>query len=214
LKNSQIVYGTAIHNALNKYFQVKINKQKMGLQELLKNYEQAFENIGFISREHEKRLFEKGQETLKNFYKHDKDEKQIPEQVEQPFEFLENNLKIIGRYDLIYGKGKNVEIRDFKTSDVNDQKKADQKIKESTQMMIYALSWYKKYEIIPKTSLFFIESNLKAEKVFAKKELEKTQKMIDSVEKGIRKNNMKATPDLIKCNWCPYKDICSKAFKN
>ena len=100
------------------------------------------------------------------------------------------------------------EICDFKTSEVKEQKDADRRIKDSTQMMMYALAWYEKYKVIPKTTLIFIESGLRGSKTFSLKELDDTKKMIFDVAEGIRKLDMTAKPDLFQCKQCPYSDIC------
>lgn len=212
LENHYLMYGTAIHAALDHYFRRKIEGEKPTLTELLSDYDAAFRNVGFITREQEELRKKQGIETLSKFYDEDKKESAIPAEVEKIFEFCENNVKVNGRYDLIYKAGESAEIRDFKTSDVKEQKEADRRIKDSTQMMVYALAWYEKYGIIPKTTLHFIESGLKGEITFKESDLKKTKEMIFEVAEGIRKNDMKARPDYNTCKNCPYKDICPDAI--
>lgn len=208
LENYNLVYGTAIHSALDHYFNKKIKNEKVSILDLLSYYEEAFKNVGFITREHEEKVFQNGKESLIRFYNNDQKELLVPASTEESFEFLEGGVKINGRYDLIYKHSNYFEIRDFKTSVVTEQKDADRRIKESTQMMIYSLAWLKKYGEIPKTTLYFIESNLKGEMFFSSSVLRKTKEMIQKVEKGIRENDMNATPDNYKCNYCAYKNIC------
>ena len=212
LENFNLMYGTAIHSALDHYFNKKIRNEKTSLEDLFKYYQDAFKNVGFITREHEEKVFQNGRETLARFYNNDQKEKLVPASIEQSFEFLEGGLKINGRYDLIYKHEGKVEIRDVKTSRIEESKDADRRIKESTQMMIYALSWYKKYNEIPQTTLYFIESNLKGSITFKSKDLEKAANMIREVEEGLRNNKMNAKPDKRQCKYCPYKDICPESF--
>ena len=163
--------------------------------------------MGFIREDKESFGNKQGIETLNRFYSDDQKNPTIPTEVETPFEFAENKVKINGRYDLIAGQKISPEIIDFKTSNVTDQKDADRRIKSSTQMMIYALAWYERHKIIPKTSLVFIESGLIGSRIFNMKELEETRTMIFDVAAGIRKNNMIAKPDAFQCKQCPYNDI-------
>ncbi len=211
LENRYLMYGTAIHAALDHYFRRKINKEQILLETLLEDYRQAFKNIGFITREHEDKMFKNGLNTLSKFFNEDQKNQQPPYQVEASFEFLQDNIKINGRYDLVYKINNSYEICDFKTSDVREQKDADRRIKESTQMMIYALAWYKKFGQIPKTTLYFIESNLKGETTFALEDLKKTKQMIEEASRGIRKNIMTAKPNIFQCRQCPYRDICPES---
>jgi DNA helicase-2/ATP-dependent DNA helicase PcrA len=208
LENQYLMYGTAVHAALDHYFNRKIRGEQSTLDQLINDYKVAFKNIGFITREQEELRFKQGIETLTRFYQDDIDNPTIPTQVEAMFEFAENGVKVNGRYDLVCGKDKTAEIKDFKTSNVVEQKDAERRIKESTQMMIYALAWYEKFKVIPKTTLVFIESGLTGTKTFSLKELDETKKMIFDVATGLRANNLTAKPDLFQCKQCPYSDIC------
>jgi len=220
LENQQLMYGTAIHAALDHYFARKIaglrraqsSREKLSLEQLHTDFKNAFKNVGFITRDQEELRFKQGLDTLARFFDEDQKNKAKPTKVEEIFEFAEGEIKIKGRFDLVYGEGESTEIRDFKTSDVREQKDADRRIKESTQMMIYALAWQKKYGTIPKTSLYFIESGLKGEMTFKETDLEKTKVMISEVADGIRKQNMEAKPDIFQCKYCPYRDICPEAL--
>lgn len=212
LENHYLMYGTAIHAALDHYFSRKISGENPTLTQLLEDYDQAFRNVGFITREQEDLRKKQGIETLTKFFDEDQKDKSIPTEVEKIFEFCENNVKVNGRYDLVYGTGDRSEIHDFKTSNVKEQKDADRRIKDSTQMMIYALAWFEKYGTIPKTTLYFIESGLKGEITFSKKDLGKTKEMIFEVAEGLRKNDMDAKPDYNNCKMCPYRDICPNAI--
>ncbi|MFA5158652.1 MAG: ATP-dependent DNA helicase [Patescibacteria group bacterium] len=212
LENQQLMYGTAIHAALDHYFARKIAGEKLSSEQLLSDYRNAFRNIGFISRDQEELRFKQGMDTLSRFYDEDRADQTTPSKVEEVFEFLEGNVCVKGRFDLIYQDGKSAEIRDFKTTDVREQKDADGRIKKSTQMMIYALAWKNKYGVIPKTTLYFIEPNLKGERTFSETDLSSTKQMISEVEQGIRKNDFTAVPDNFQCKYCPYRDICPDAI--
>jgi DNA helicase-2/ATP-dependent DNA helicase PcrA len=211
LENQYLMYGTAIHAALDHYFGRKIIGEIPTLEQLITDYKTAFKNVGFITREQEDLRYKQGLETLTNFFAADQKNPTIPSAVEIPFEFAENKIKINGRYDLVCGEGENAEIKDFKTSAVKEEKDAKDRIKKSTQMMIYALAWYEKFGVIPKTTLVFIESGLEGSSVFKEKDLEKTKDMIFQVAEGIRKQDMTAKPDARNCQLCPYHDICPES---
>ncbi len=211
LENHYLMYGTAIHAALDHYFQRKIAGQKPDYKQLISDFKRTFRNVGFITREHEDRRYKTGLETLSRFYNQDQKEPVIPAAVEERFEFSENKIKVNGRYDLIVDKGKDASIIDFKTSKVKDQKDADRRVKDSTQMKIYALAWYEKFGFIPKSILYFIEYDLRGEVVYKPKQLEKTKEMILEVGKGIKSGKLKATPAQRQCSLCPYSDICPQS---
>jgi len=202
------MYGSAVHSAISQYYLRKITGGKPTLRSLIVDFETAFTNEGFITRGQEEERKRTGIETLRRFFDEDQKINLIPDKVEDRFEFSEDSVKVRGRYDLVIKRGGEIEIWDFKTSDVRDQKDADRRIRESTQMMIYALAWKKKYGKIPRTTLIFIESDLKGSKVFEKKDLQKAKNIILDIASGIRRQNFKAKPDQRQCRICPYKDIC------
>lgn len=202
------MYGSAIHSAISQYYLRKISGMKPTLKSLIADFEANFTNEGFITREQEEERKRTGIETLRRFFDEDQKINLIPDKVEDRFEFSEDFVKVSGRYDLVKKGKSGVEICDFKTSQVRDQKDADRRIKESTQMMIYALAWYKLHGEIPTTTLIFIESNLQGSKVFSEKDLQKARSIILDVASGIRQQNFKAMPDARQCSICPYKDIC------
>ncbi len=212
LENQQLMYGTAIHAALDHYFARKIAGNKLSLEQLHSDFRQAFKNVGFITREQEELRFKQGIDSLTRFFDADQKDQLKPSKVEEVFEFTHGDVKIRGRFDLVYKAGESAEIRDFKTSDVKEQKDADRRIAQSSQMMIYALAWEKKYDLIPKTSLYFIESGLKGETTYKKNDLEETKKMISEVGEGIRAKKLEAKPDVFQCKYCPYCDICPEAI--
>ena len=211
--NWHFAYGTAIHEAIGRYYSRKISGLKPDLKSLIGDYEQAFVSEGYITREHEEQRRKKGIETLTKFFDEDKKLNLMPAKVEERFEFELRGARVTGRYDLITGKGESVEIRDFKTSDVKDQKHADQRVKDSIQMMIYALAWRKKHDVTPETTLVFIESDLTATKKIATEEISEIENIIENVARGIKDGNFKAKPDSRQCTLCSYHDICPESSK-
>ncbi len=209
--NWHFMYGTAIHEAIGRYYGRKLRGEKPSLASIVEDFEQAFRSEGFITRTHEEERKRKGLETLSRFYDEDQKIDFKPDAIEESFEFRVGNVVVNGRYDLVLTSGEG-EILDFKTSDVDDQKEADSRMTKSTQMKMYALAWQSKYNTIPKTTLIFIESDIRASKVFKQKDLEKTEEMIVEVAKGIEENNFTPKPDKRQCSYCPYKDSCEDSL--
>lgn len=208
MENQALMYGTAIHAAVNRHLVRRMRNDEVSLNQLLLDFRTAFHSVGFISVEHEEQRYKTGLETLKRFYDENMAETEVPKALEADFVFNIGDTIVNGRYDAIYGEGENVEIRDFKTSDVKTLEDADRRIKESTQMMLYALAWYENNKTIPKTTLYFIESGLKGEIQFDSKQLKEIRQIIADAVSGIKRNDMKAKPDMFSCRYCPFSSIC------
>ncbi len=88
-------------------------------------------------------------------------------------------------------------IVDYKSSDVTDQKKADQRAKESLQLKIYALAQYEMTGRLPaRVELRFLESGLVGRHTPTDLDLAKAREAIVEAARGIRRREFEATPEL------------------
>lgn len=185
-----LVYGSAIHSALEFFYKSKILNTPVDIKQVLSVYENSWNNEGFISLEHEIDRYKQGQKVLKALCSRELRLKRFPSFVEKPFTLrLEDlKLKISGRYDAVYIDNSRVEIRDFKTGNVADMPKAEKKLRESLQMKIYALAWTTN-ETIPldSVSLYFVENDIlaKTSKIYN----EKTMQSLRLISDNIRNRN-------------------------
>lgn len=182
-----LVYGSAIHAALEYFYKYRMSGKKVTVSDLITVFEQSWQSEGFVSADHEKTLFETGKLALRKYYAANQNNPQKPLAIEQPFELQIPDLKtvIVGRYDAVFKSKGGVEIRDFKTSRVKDQKAANNKAKDSIQLGIYALAWEKLQQTpVSDTSLEFVEDLLigKAPKI----DNAKTLGAINSAVAGIK----------------------------
>lgn len=218
LKHHPVIYGSAIHKAIEEYYVRRLNNYPIKLSDILNTFENNWESVGFITREHEEKRFLAGQQALKEFFKRENKNKNLPTYIEKKFNcFLafpkyKLTIKISGRYDALYLKNKPhyVEIRDFKTGEVKEQKKADLRVRQNRQMSIYALSWLINHHYLPdKISLYFVDTGLIGECHKEEKDLKKTEEEILLVAEGILNNDFEPQPKWQECNRCAYSDICS-----
>jgi DNA helicase-2/ATP-dependent DNA helicase PcrA len=182
-----LVYGSSMHAALEHYYKYRLKEKPVKVSDVLKVYESSWSSEGFVSVEHEKTLFENGKKVIAEYIERHKNDGFKPISIEQPFELQLTELKTVisGRYDIVLGSDEGTEIRDFKTSRVKDQKKADTKAKQSIQLGIYALSWEKLQQSpVSSTSLEFIEDGLVGKNT--KVDNAKTLELIEKAVKGIK----------------------------
>lgn len=182
-----LVYGSSMHAALEHYYKFRLKDRRISQKEVLDVYKSAWRSEGFVSVEHEKELFETGQKALINYIRNHAKDQAKPIAIEKPFELQLPDLKTVisGRYDIILSSKDGIEIRDFKTSRVKDQKVADSKAKASIQLGIYALSWEKLQQTpVSMTSLEFIEDFVIGKNT--KIDNEKTLLLITQAVEGIK----------------------------
>ena len=182
-----LVYGSSVHAALEHYYKFRLKSRKISIADVLDVYRLAWKSEGFVSADHEATLYETGRTAITNYIEHHKSDKLMPIAIEQPFELQLTDIKTVisGRYDIVLNTPSGLEIRDFKTSRVKDQKSADKKLKDSVQLGIYALSWEKlQQKPVSSVSLEFVEDLVvaKTDKI----DHEKTIGLITQAVNGIK----------------------------
>ncbi len=158
-----LVYGSAIHAAIEYYYSRVIRDQRVNLNELHTVFDNSWKSEGFVSFQHEQARRKKGKEVLGRFYKEQQAKKDFPKWVEKAFTLRLPEVKMVirGRYDAVFDRQGKIEISDFKTGEVKDEKAAQKKLKDSIQMAIYALAWEKIAKTpVESLSLNFLEKSI------------------------------------------------------
>jgi DNA helicase-2/ATP-dependent DNA helicase PcrA len=209
MTDPRVIFGRAIHKVIEEFYKSKIANHPLKIEELIDIYKQNWSSEGFISTEHEKQRFDEGAAVVKRFFNEFGDKLNIIE-VEKPFKFeIENNI-IEGRIDAIEklengGAG----IIDFKTSEIEDQKKADARSRDNTQLGVYALAIKEIEGKLPEqVGLFFLMNGVVGRFVPTETSLEKVREGILRASNGIRAQEFKATPSQMDCENCPFSRYC------
>ncbi|HEY6101960.1 MAG TPA: PD-(D/E)XK nuclease family protein, partial [bacterium] len=212
LRDHRVVYGSAIHEAIREYHRRKARRQLVTLDDLIRHFERAWVNEGFISREHEDQRLAEGREVLARFYAFQEESGVVPTFVEAPFSFQVGATRVKGRWDRVDLRGDEAVLIDFKTSDVRTQKDADKRARESLQLAIYALAYREVYGQLPgRLELQFLgPSRVLVGTAEADDELLRdTAAVIEKVSAGIRGQRFIATPDFYRaCRYCAFASIC------
>ena len=213
LSNHQIIYGSALHKAVQAFHVAQKNKQRFSAKDLEQVFLDNWSSEGFISREHEERRLKTGKQALARFYKEQQKLKQVPYYVEESFTILKDDIRVRGRFDRVDKRGEQVFIIDFKSSDVRTQEAADKKAKDSMQLSIYALAWAQMFQVLPhRVELHFLDTGLIGSVQKTVKDLDKVWGKIETVAEGIRADNYKAKPSSFTCGYCAYSEVCPEAI--
>ena len=209
-----VVYGRAIHEAIESYYRARLEAKPFDEKNLLKVFETSWMSEGFLSREHEERRLLAGREALHRFYSEEKKTKLLPKAVEKEFSCVIGKEKIIGRWDLLYETKEEAWISDIKTSEIRSQDRADERAKESLQLSIYALAYREITGHLPdRVELRFLESGLRGKSVRTEGDIEKTLEKIKQASQGIRNRDFTAKPAYQVCRYCAFREICPSAVR-
>ncbi|HTG09511.1 MAG TPA: ATP-dependent DNA helicase, partial [Candidatus Eisenbacteria bacterium] len=204
-----VVYGNALHKAVEFYLRRRAAGNYTALEDFLTAFDNAWRNEGFLTREHEEQRKRGGIAALTRFYHEEEASGQKPTDVEREFGFTLGLDRVRGRFDRVDETPDGLVIVDYKSSDVTDQKKADQRARESLQLKIYALAQFEMTGRLPaRVELRFLESGLVGRHKPTDLDLAKAREAIADAARGIRHREFEATPEYQACRYCPYNQIC------
>lgn len=146
---------------------------------------------------------------ISNYIEREKENFKYISKVEASEYRIEENYMLYGKIDLILEKSNNIEIIDFKTGTLSDEKNYEKIYKE--QLSFYKLLLEKKYETKNiKTYLYYLEEDeAKKELVITNKDLEDESLEVDNLSQFIlEKNFFKRNFDENICGNCEFKYYC------
>jgi len=209
----QMVYGRALHAAVQAFHRRQMANRPMSLAELHGELDAAWESAGFLTRAHEEARRAAARVTLERFWEEQQRDPARPSAVEQEFSVMLGGDRVRGRYDRVdVGPDGRVTITDYKSSDVRDPATAGRRSRESMQLAIYALAWEAQHgRPADELSLHFLESGLVGRSAPAAKRLAKAAEQVATAATGIRAGTFTADPSPMKCGFCPFRQICPDA---
>ncbi len=215
MEHHTVIYGRAMHEAVNKYYQYRMLGRRMRLADILNAFREGFDPQGFIELEHQKKRLKAGERALIRFFKEEEKSKIKIKFIEEPFSFKFQDIRITGRFDRVDEEEDGDAIIDFKASEIKQQKDADKRLKDNKQLLLYSLAYQNIFGRLPKRiSLIFLESGLVSSKSVSEDDLDRIKKDIVDVAYGIRNQDFNPAPSYMSCNFCAYNQICPHADKD
>lgn len=212
-------FGTSIHNTLRDFYQMKVRKDTLSKDILLKLFGKNWIPEGYTSKKYEQRMVKRGENYLESYYEKEFDPKTRTVSVEQPFKtslILDGRVvKIGGKIDRIddAGDGK-IEIIDYKTGRMPSQRQVDTNL----QLSMYALAatqirespFSRKVEDMILT-LYYFDSQEKISTRRTKDQLDSERQTIWEWIKKIETSDFRCSGNLL-CVTCEYKMFCDIYF--
>jgi len=204
-----LAYGSAMHQAVAAFHLSRGRGQALSEDALLDVFARAWSPEGFLSREHEEARYVQGQQALRRFRE---DQLGLPAEtiaVERPFVFNLDGLSIRGRMDRVDRTKDGAVIVDYKSSDVRDQKKANERARDSLQLQVYAMAQEAESGSLPhEVQLHFLDSGVVGAVQPDPARLERSRTKLVAAAQGIRDGDFEPRPNSIACGYCPFRQIC------
>ena len=211
----QLVYGKALHAAVQAFHRRQMADRPMSLPELHTELDAAWESTGFLTRQHEEARKTAARATLERFWTSQQADPANPTAVELEFVVPFGRDRVRGRYDRVDTDANGrVTITDYKSSDVRDPATAGRRARESLQLAIYGLAWEAQHGKPPDDlALHFLELGIEGHSTASPKRLARASEQVASAAEGIRAGRFEATPSPTRCGYCPFREICPDAIR-
>ena len=210
LREHTVIYGAALHRAVQAYNTQRLAGQIMPLDDLIRSFEAHWVNEGFISREHEERRMQEGRDALTRFHAGAANGP-APTSVEKRFRFQLGDDIVTGVMDRVDERDGVAVIIDYKSSSVRDQKAADKETRESRQLALYALAYRESVGRLPdRVELHFLTAGgvIIGQAVKKDKDLQQAADRVREAATGIRGGLFPAAPSQWDCGFCAFRTIC------
>jgi DNA helicase-2/ATP-dependent DNA helicase PcrA len=209
-----LVVGNALHQAVAAWHLGHLRSQPLGEEGILDAFAAHWSSEGFVSRDHEEARFAAGREALRRFVGTPADPDRRTIAVERQFQVRLGADIVRGRYDRVDEGPGGAIITDYKSSDVREQRRADERARESFQLQMYALAWEAETGELPASlELWFLDSGVVGRATPDPRRLERARTTLNTVAQVIRSGDFRARPDQVGCSYCPYRRICPSAAR-
>jgi DNA helicase-2/ATP-dependent DNA helicase PcrA len=209
LRHHAVVYGSTLHRVVEHYLRRRAAGLYTPLEDLLAVLEREWRNEGFLTWKHEEARKQAGRDAIARFWHEEEVSGGKPTYVEREFGFNLGPDHVRGRWDRVDELPEGPVIIDYKSSDIREPRKADERARESLQLKIYALAWQEMFGRLPaRVELRFLESGLVGRHAPAREDVAEAVDAIKAAARGIRARRHEATPSYQACRFCAYNQIC------
>ncbi|HEY7141233.1 MAG TPA: ATP-dependent DNA helicase [Methylomirabilota bacterium] len=220
-RHHTVVYGETLHRVVEHYLRRRAAGLYTPLEDLRETYDQEWRNEGFLTLKHEEARRAAGRAAIERFWHEEEASGTRPTLVEHEFGVVlpdvSGPIKIRGRWDRVDETEQGPVIVDYKSSDVREVERADERAAESLQLQIYAMVWREQERaqqeaqagrLPARVELRFLESGVVGRHVPTDEDAETALSAVREAAEGIRARRFTATPSYQACRYCAYSQIC------
>lgn len=208
----KLMYGVAMHHAIRVYLQHRMKGLPIAADDVVAAFDGAWSSEGFYSIGHEELRQAEGREALRRFVEREAASGRVPLAVEMDFRFAIGHDVVRGRWDRIDETPDGIVLVDYKTGEVTEPEKAEQRAKDSArdgQLGLYALAYRETRGQAPAfVQLRFVGSGLVGSAAVEPSHFERALERVRTASAGIRRAEFPPDPDQRKCGDCPYSRFC------
>ncbi|MFH1789470.1 MAG: ATP-dependent DNA helicase [bacterium] len=180
------------------------------LDELIKIYEEKWQDDWYLSREQREKYFIDGKKMLKNYYESNCEKWTVPVCLESGFKIKIDDFLFNGKIDRIdQNKNGGLIVIDYKTGASKEKAKGDEKDQLITyQMAMSQLQQYNNIGKVEQLILYYVKDGQQTAFMATEKEIINIKTKIANTVNKIKSFEFDANPSKHICANCHYRDIC------
>ncbi len=204
-------FGQSVHAALRDFYFRKKNNVETDFKDIEQIVKNTWMSEGYSSIEEERNAYKKAIDVVTKYLTQHFNPNNLPLELELPFEFFINRLRVGGRIDRIDTiPDGTIEIIDYKTgTNIPDEKS----LQKNLQLTTYALAALNMRELHKnpehvKLSLYYLEADKKISTTRTMEQLEAAKQEITEKAKEIAESDFACSKSFL-CRNCEYSMLCS-----
>ncbi len=208
----RVNFGNAIHQAVAFALTRRARGETVALEQVMEVFQRAWRSEGYRSEEHEQRRFEQGAEALRAFLAKEIEAGPAPTDVERHFRVKLDDVILSGSIDRIDEGPGGTALIDYKTSEIDDAERADDRAKESLQLLVYGLVYEEMTGRRPdRLELRYVLTGQVGSIVTDDARLARTRERIRAIAESVRAGKFEARPSERTCSICACRPICRES---
>jgi DNA helicase-2/ATP-dependent DNA helicase PcrA len=210
-RDHRVNFGHAVHQAVA----FALNKRRRGEEppwdQVLEVFRASWRNEGYRTEEHARRRYEQGLEALQGFLEREA-RGPVATDVERDFRVKLGDVILAGRMDRVDDGPGGTAIIDYKTSELDDDDRADEKARDSLQLRVYALAHLELTGRIPeRLELRYVLSGARGTAQPDAGLIDRTREKVVTIAESVRAGSFEARPSAHTCSICACRPICKEA---
>ncbi len=202
--------GSDLHLCLEKFYLEVMAGKAPAEGALLASFKQLHHPCRYGEPFQDREISKLGAQLLRAFYKKQKGAFRPPLFVEKAFTLRLGAVWVRGVVDRVDPlEDGSVEIIDYKSG----KPKAKASSEDQLQLRLYALAARDALGLTPKrVSFYYLRNNEKLSFEQEPEALEETRRRITELAEGVAVSDFAATPSVIKCRRCDFRDLCPESL--
>ncbi|MGE5175650.1 MAG: ATP-dependent helicase [Hyphomicrobiales bacterium] len=208
----RVNFGNAVHQAVAFANRRRLEGDAPTMEQLIDVFRSVWRSEGYRNEEHERQRFAQGVEALRGFHAREIADGPPPSAAERHFRVKLEDVVVTGSMDRVDEGPDRVTLVDYKTTETDEEERADEEARKSLQLSVYVLAYRELTGRLPdRLELRYVLTGLTGASDCGEERVEKAKGKIGEIAAAIRAGAFDAHPEVRRCSICACRPICRES---